>query len=70
MILLFYHLPLQQNDALLTSLCMQLRFRKERGKYHLRRVGATCAQKREVLRKAKQHQLSDLRKSLLFVVFA
>ena len=34
MILLFYRLSLQQNDTLVMSLCMQLHFRKERGKYH------------------------------------
>ena len=33
MILLFYYLLLQQNDALVTSLCMQLHFTKVRGKY-------------------------------------
>ena len=34
MILLFYYLMLQQNDALVTSLCMQLYFSGEGGKYH------------------------------------
>ena len=34
MILLFYHLPLQQNHALVMSLFMQLHFSGERGKYH------------------------------------
>ena len=30
--MLFYHSPLQQNNTLVTSFCMQLYFRK--GKYH------------------------------------
>ena len=34
MILLFYYLTLQQNDTLVTSLCMQLHFSGERGKYN------------------------------------
>ena len=34
MILLFYHLLLQQNNALVMSICMQLHFSEERGKYH------------------------------------
>ena len=34
MILLFYHLTLHQNHALMMSLCMQLHFSKKIGKYH------------------------------------
>ena len=58
--LLFYHLPLQQNDALVTSLCMQLHFRKERSKYHWMRV-CCLSPKREVLRKAKRHCCGDVK---------
>ena len=34
MILLFYYLTPLQNQAPVTSLCMQLHFSEERGKYH------------------------------------
>ena len=33
MILIFYHLPLQQNNTLMTSFCMQLHFKKEIGPF-------------------------------------
>ena len=53
--MLFYYLAMQQNEVLMTSLGMQLHFSEKRGKYHCYRECTTCAQKRKVLRKVKQH---------------
>ena len=50
MSLLFYYLTLQQKNTLLTSLCMQLHFSGERGKYNCDESAPTCDQKREGLR--------------------
>ena len=60
MILLFYYLALQQNDELVTSLCMQLHLSGERGKYHCDESALHyLCPKRKVLKQVKGHQPLD-----------
>ena len=58
MILLSYYYTLQQNHAFLTSLCIQLHFSQERGKYHCDESALPVTRKE---RGEKGKSASDLR---------
>ena len=63
MILLFYYSTLQQNHALMMSLCMSLHFSGERGKYH-------CDESALLVTKKERAQERQKRISYWVFVFA